>query len=515
MSWSTIVLMVSFSARISPLHLHGDLGGEVSLGDGGRHAGDVAHLRGEVGRHGVHGVRQVLPGARDARHLRLTTELAFGTHFLGHARHFGREAVQLVHHRVDGFLQLQDLAAHVHRDLLGQVAAGDGRGHVRDVAHLRREVGRHEVHGVGQVLPGARHARHHGLAAETPVGAHLARHARHFRGEGAQLVHHGVGCFLQLQDLAAHVHRDLLGQVAVGDRDGHVGDVAHLRREVAGHLVHRVGEVFPHARHALHLGLAAQLAFGAHFARHPRHLRGEHGQLLDHRVHQLGGAQELALEVPTVHLKLHRLAQVALGHRADGAGDVGRRPHQVVDQGVERVHLRRPAAQRAGRGNPLRQAPFLADGVGHARRFAGDAVGVGNGLVEGLRDPRIDAGPFGRQADAEVPRGEGHERGQHLARTRLGHFGRKGVDGGIWTGAAALAGPGALAVFARAEGLADFFLVDAVTAWSMEAPYSCAARQVSTRTSNAVVGRRRHSELKAEQAAELWRINGPTAASAR
>ncbi len=47
------------------------------------------------------------------------------------------------------------------------------------------------------------------------------------------------------------------------------------RREVAGHGVHRVGEVLPRARHTLHLGLAAQLAFGAHLARHPRHFRGE------------------------------------------------------------------------------------------------------------------------------------------------------------------------------------------------------------------------------------------------
>jgi hypothetical protein len=29
-------------------------------------------------------------------------------------------------------------------------------------------------------------------------------------------------------------------EVAVGDRDRHVGDVAHLRRQVAGHLVDRV-----------------------------------------------------------------------------------------------------------------------------------------------------------------------------------------------------------------------------------------------------------------------------------
>ena len=48
-----------------------------------------------------------------------------------------------------------------------------------------------------------------------------------------QLVHHHVDGVLQLEDLALHVHRDLLRQVAVGHRGGHVGDVTHLARQVA------------------------------------------------------------------------------------------------------------------------------------------------------------------------------------------------------------------------------------------------------------------------------------------
>ena len=39
----------------------------------------------------------------------------------------------------------------------------------------------------------------------------------------------------------------------------------------AGHEVHVVGEVLPRAGDALHVGLAAELAFGAHFAGHARH----------------------------------------------------------------------------------------------------------------------------------------------------------------------------------------------------------------------------------------------------
>ena len=33
----------------------------------------------------------------------------------------------------------------------------------------------------------------------------------------------------------------------------------------------RIGQILPHAADAFHLRLAAQFAFGAHFARHARH----------------------------------------------------------------------------------------------------------------------------------------------------------------------------------------------------------------------------------------------------
>ena len=108
-----------------------------------------------------------------------------------------------------------------------------------------------------------------------PVGADLARHARHLAGERAQLVDHGVERLLQQQDLAAHVDGDLARQVAGGDGGGDLGDVAHLGGQVAGHGVDVVGEVLPGARDAGHLRLAAELALGADLARHAGHLAGE------------------------------------------------------------------------------------------------------------------------------------------------------------------------------------------------------------------------------------------------
>src|SRR5437667_387695 len=180
LSWSTIVLMVLFSSRISPFT-------STVILDRKPVRSDVAHLAGEVRRQLVHVVGEVLPGPRHPRHLRLAAELAVSAHLARHARHLAGERVKLVHHRVDGALQLQDLALHVHRDLLRQVALGHRGGHLGDVAHLIGEVRRHRVHVVGEVLPGPRHPRHLRLAAELAVGTHLARPERRRVGKGVEL----------------------------------------------------------------------------------------------------------------------------------------------------------------------------------------------------------------------------------------------------------------------------------------------------------------------------------------
>src|SRR5207253_815897 len=181
-------------------------------------------------------------------------------------------------------LQLEDLAPDLDGNLLGEVALLHGRGDVGDVAHLGGEVGGQLVDVVGEVSPGARRAQHVGLAAQAALGTDLACHAGDFRGEGIQLVDHAVDGVLQVEDLAADVDRDLLRQVAVGDRGRHLGDVAHVGREVAGHEIHVVGEVFPDADDTADLRLAAQLAFGTDLARHTRDFRGEAVELIDHDV---------------------------------------------------------------------------------------------------------------------------------------------------------------------------------------------------------------------------------------
>ena len=112
---------------------------------------------------------------------------------------------------------------------------------------------------------------------------------------------------LSSQDFAAHVDGDLLGEVAVGHGDGHLGDVADLAGEVVGHRVDVVGEILPGAGHTGTCGLSAELAFGADLARHAADLAGEGVELIDHRVDGVLQLENLAL-----HLDGDLRGQVAL-----------------------------------------------------------------------------------------------------------------------------------------------------------------------------------------------------------
>ena len=110
----------------------------------------------------------------------LAAKAPFGTDLAGDARHLAGEGVQLINHPVDRVLQIEDLAADVNGDLLGQIALGDGGCHLRDVAHVGGEIARHVIDVVGQVLPDTNHAGDLRLAAEPSLGPHFAGDARHF-----------------------------------------------------------------------------------------------------------------------------------------------------------------------------------------------------------------------------------------------------------------------------------------------------------------------------------------------
>ncbi|GAA2771413.1 hypothetical protein GCM10020219_046150 [Nonomuraea dietziae] len=148
----------------------------------------------------------------------LAAELTLGAHLAGDPGDLVGEGGQLVDHRVDGVLQLEDLAAGVDRDLLRQIALGHRRGDLGDAAHLVGEVARHGVDGLGEVLPRPGHAWHVGLAAEPSVGADLAGHAGHLGGEQRQLVDHAVEDLRDLAEQPIGVAGQARAEVAVPDR---------------------------------------------------------------------------------------------------------------------------------------------------------------------------------------------------------------------------------------------------------------------------------------------------------
>jgi hypothetical protein len=139
-------LTVFLSSRISALRLRGDLPAQVALGHRGRDVGDVPHLVGQVRRHPIDRVRQVLPRPGDAGHVGLTAQHPLRADISRHAGHFVGERGQLIHHRIDGVLELQDLPLRFGGDLLGEIALRDGGGDVGDVAHLVGQVRGHPVH---------------------------------------------------------------------------------------------------------------------------------------------------------------------------------------------------------------------------------------------------------------------------------------------------------------------------------------------------------------------------------
>ncbi len=132
------------------LGVDGELLFEVAIGDRGDDLHDAADLFRQVRGHDVHVVGEVLPRAGHARHARLSAEPALGADFPGDACDFRRERVELVHHRVDGVLQLQNLALDVDGDLAREVALRDRRRDLRDVSHLGGQVRGEQVDVVGR-----------------------------------------------------------------------------------------------------------------------------------------------------------------------------------------------------------------------------------------------------------------------------------------------------------------------------------------------------------------------------
>src|SRR4029077_18583051 len=179
------------------------------------------------------------------------------------------------------------------------------------------QVGGQLVDVIGEVLPGARGARDAGLATQLALDTDFSGNGGDLLGEGRQRIGHFIDGVGESCDFALGFEDDVAAQVAVRDRGHDAGDPPHLVGQVTGHQVDTIGQVFPGARHAFHLSLAAQLALGADLAGDAGDFRGEGVQLVDHDIDGVLEFEDLALD-------LHRdlLREVALLHGGRHFGDV-------------------------------------------------------------------------------------------------------------------------------------------------------------------------------------------------
>src|SRR4029079_2570911 len=125
---------------------------------------DVTDLAREVRCHRVDVVGKVFPSSGDALHGRLAAQLALGADLACYPTYLGGERAQLIDHRIDGFFDFQNLAAHVSGNLFRTIAIRHGDGNLGDVTHLASEIVGHRVDVIGQVLPCAGDAFDRGLS---------------------------------------------------------------------------------------------------------------------------------------------------------------------------------------------------------------------------------------------------------------------------------------------------------------------------------------------------------------
>ena len=134
----------------------------------------------------------------------------------------------------------------------------------------------HRVDALGQVLPHAGHLGHLGLAAELAVGADLARDARHLGGEHAELLDHRVDDGRRAQELALQrpavdVEAHGLQQVALRDRGDRAGHLAGRPEQIVDQRVDRAFHLAPGAVGQAEADALARLALAAdHLARRAR-----------------------------------------------------------------------------------------------------------------------------------------------------------------------------------------------------------------------------------------------------
>src|SRR5262249_48128178 len=149
------------------------------------------------------------------------------------------------------------------------------------------------------------------LTSQLSLGADFSGDATNLGGEGVELVHHSVDGVLERQHFTLGVDGDLFGEVSLGHRSGHFGDVANLGGEIVGQEVDVVGQVLPNARCSLDFRLPTQVSVGAFLLGDAGDFRGEGAQLVHHRVDGLADPKELSLHLRAFDFQVYFLGEVA------------------------------------------------------------------------------------------------------------------------------------------------------------------------------------------------------------
>jgi hypothetical protein len=124
--------------------------------------------------------------------------------------------------------------------------------------------------------------------------------------------------------------------------------------------------------------------------------------------------EEFAFKRAAFHLQRHRLEQVPLGDRRNGARDLRRRPDKVVDKRIDGLFHLAPRAAREAKTDAGLGLAFVADHDTDMFELLGNPLVCRNDIVEGFRHPADETAVMGRQAHREVPAPHRLERVQKL-----------------------------------------------------------------------------------------------------
>ena len=116
----------------------------------------------------------------------------------------------------------------------------------------------------------------------------------------------------------------------------------------------------------------------------------------------------------------------------DGAGHLGGRPQQIVDQRVDRALHLAPGAGRQAELHPLAGLAFAADDLADLLQLLGHALVGGDDVVEGVGDLAGEADLVARQADGEIADAHRLQGVQQIAHRagRIFKIGGRGYPGG-------------------------------------------------------------------------------------